>query len=156
MKKKKTVLISACLLGFACRYDGGEKKYRDIDRLFEVCSLIPVCPEQMGGLKTPRHPAERIGDKVMTKEGEDVTEAYKRGAEEALKAAGLFGCSYALLKEKSPSCGSKKIYDGTFSRTLKEGDGTAAELLKANKIKVYGESQISELIEELQKGEDEQ
>ncbi len=149
MKEKEAVLVSACLLGFCCRYDGKEKHYPDIDNIFEICHPVPICPEQLGGLATPRPPAERTGDRVMTENGADVTEAYEKGAKEAVKAADLYGCRFALLKEKSPSCGSGKIYDGTFTRTLREGDGTAARLLKAKGIRVYGESQTEALIKEI-------
>ena len=149
MKEKEAVLVSACLLGFCCRYDGKEKHYPDIDNIFEICYPVPICPEQLGGLATPRPPAERTGDRVMTENGADVTEAYEKGAKEAVKAADLYGCRFALLKEKSPSCGSGKIYDGTFTRTLREGDGTAARLLKAKGIRVYGESQAEALIKEI-------
>ena len=87
MKEKEAVLVSACLLGFCCRYDGKEKHYPDIDNIFEICHPVPICPEQLGGLATPRPPAERTGDRVMTENGADVTEAYEKGAKEAVKAA---------------------------------------------------------------------
>ena len=128
---------------------GKEKHYPDIDNIFEICYPVPICPEQLGGLATPRPPAEQTGDRVMTENGADVTEAYEKGAKEAVKAADLYGCRFALLKEKSPSCGSGKIYDGTFTRTLREGDGTAARLLKEKGIRVYGESQTEALIKEI-------
>jgi uncharacterized protein YbbK (DUF523 family) len=97
---------------------------------------IPVCPEQMGGLPTPRPPAERIGEKVLTNKGIDVTAEYQRGAEEAFQIAKLVGATEALLKSKSPMCGSNKIYDGTFTGTTKDGDGVFAELLKKHGIKI--------------------
>lgn len=153
MDKKENVLISACLLGLGCRYDGQEKSYCGIRELMEECHLVPVCPEQLGGLETPRKPAERIGDKVMNCGGKDVTEAYMRGGKETLKAAQLYGCRYALLKEKSPSCGCGKIYDGTFSGVLTDGDGVAAGILKENGIKIFGETETDLLEEELKKEE---
>ena len=136
------LLISACLMGVRCRYDGGRKPLDCLSELMDRHVLIPVCPEVVGGLPTPRVPAERQGERVMTQDGRDVTEAYRLGAEEALRLAKLFHCKLALLKEKSPSCGSGKIYDGSFSRTLIDGDGIAAELLKANGIRVISESEI--------------
>ena len=145
MEKKKNVLVSACLLGFCCRYDGKGKKFPAVEELMDLCNLIPVCPEQMGGLTTPRKPAEQRGDKVAAEDGSDVTKEYRRGAEEAVKAASLYGCRYALLKERSPSCGSGKVYDGTFSRTLIEGDGRAAAALKSRGVMVFGESRIEDL-----------
>lgn len=143
---REPVLISACLLGAACRYDGKSKPIDGLERLLERYQLIPVCPEQLGGLPTPRVPAERISDQVVAKDGRDVTGAYMRGAEEALRLAQLFGCKKAILKERSPSCGSGTIYDGTFSGRLTSGDGVTVALLKENGLRVYGESQVEELL----------
>ena len=134
------ILISACLLGCRCRYDGGSKPHPVARELARRHELVPVCPEQLGGLPTPRPPAERIGDRVVTRSGTDVTEQYRRGAEEALLLCELTGCRAAVLKERSPSCGSGEIYDGTFSGTLTEGDGVTAAALKKAGIPVYGES----------------
>lgn len=140
-----TILVSACLLGCPCRYDGKSKPNDAVLSLMERHTLIPVCPEQMGGLATPRVPAERKDGGVFTEQGGDVTAQYLRGAEQALHLAQLYGCSCAVLKERSPSCGSREIYDGTFSRKLIAGDGVTAELLKANGIAVYGESEVDKL-----------
>ena len=140
-----TILVSACLLGCPCRYDGKSKPNDAVLSLMEHHTLIPVCPEQMGGLATPRVPAERKDGGVFTEQGGDVTAQYLRGAEQALHLAQLYGCSCAVLKERSPSCGSREIYDGTFSRKLIAGDGVTAELLKANGIAVYGESEVDKL-----------
>ncbi len=140
-----TILVSACMLGCPCRYDGKSKPNDGVLALMEHHTLIPVCPEQMGGLATPRPPAERKGDGVFTENDTDVTAQYRRGAEEALRLARLYGCTCAILKERSPSCGSGEIYDGRFSRTLIEGDGVTAALLKQNGIAVYGESEVAEL-----------
>ena len=140
------ILISACLLGARCRYDGASKAHPEIAVLAEHHTLIPVCPEQLGGLATPRPPAERQGPRVVTKAGVDVTEQYRRGAEEVLKLCKLLGCEAAVLKERSPSCGRGEIYDGTFTGTLMPGDGVTAELLTAQGIAVYGESHIEELL----------
>ena len=139
------VLISACLLGVCCRYDGASKAYPGIEQLARQHTLVPVCPEQLGGLPTPRLPAERRGDRVVTRSG-DVTEQYRRGAEEALKLCKLLGCEAAVLKERSPSCGRGAVYDGTFTGTLTPGDGVTAELLAAHGIPVYGESRIEDLL----------
>lgn len=139
------ILISACLLGVNCRYDGKSKFIEKVDSLKDKHNLIPVCPEIFGGLPTPREPAEIIGDRVLTKKGKDVTENYKRGAEEVLKLAKFFDCKLAILKERSPSCGYGKIYDGTFSGRLKDGNGVTAKLLIENGIKVIGESEIMDL-----------
>ena len=139
------ILISACLLGSCCRYDGASKAHPLAAALAECHTLVPVCPEQLGGLPTPRPPAERRGGRVVTQSG-DVTEQYRRGAEETLKLCELLGCEAAVLKERSPSCGHGAVYDGTFSGKLTAGDGVTAELLTAHGIPVYGESRIGELL----------
>ena len=114
--------------------------------LMEQYHLIPICPEQLGGLPTPRKPSERQGGRVVMADGRDVTAEYRRGAEEALHLARLYGCTAAVLKERSPSCGKGQIYDGTFTGTLTAGDGVTAELLTAGGIKVYGESELEKLL----------
>ena len=108
--------------------------------------LVPVCPEILGGLPTPRTPSERQGERVVSKTGADVTAAYQKGAEEALRLARLFGCRKALLKERSPSCGRGQIYDGSFSGRLIPGDGVTARLLEQEGIAVFGESQLQQLL----------
>ena len=143
----ENLLISACLLGVRCRYDGESCPNLAVEALMERYNLIPVCPEQLGGLPTPRTPSERVQDAVKTKTGEDVTEQYLRGAGQALHLAKLFSCRKAVLKARSPSCGSGEIYDGTFSGTRIPGDGVTAELLKRNGIAVYGESEIWDLLD---------
>jgi len=149
---KPRVLMSACLLGVNCRYNGTGGSLAEIELLMELAELIPVCPEILGGLPTPRPPAERVGDRVITCEGGDVTEAYLRGARESLHLAQAFGAKLALMKERSPSCGAGEIYDGSFSHTRIPGDGTASALLKANGIEVYGETRIHELMNRLKEG----
>lgn len=144
----ENLLISACLMGFECKYSGGSNVL-DKDKLAALRTryrLIPVCPESAGGLPTPRAPSERRDGKVINKLGQDVTEEYRMGAETALYLARRYGCTKALLKERSPSCGSGKIYDGSFTGTLVPGDGTAAEELKAAGFAVYGESEMDKLI----------
>jgi uncharacterized protein YbbK (DUF523 family) len=136
------ILMSACLLGTCCRYDSCGKEYPQIDRLAEKHEIIPVCPECYGGLPTPREPAERRGERVFSRSGIDVTAKYRRGAEEALRLAKRFGCTLAVMKERSPSCGHGRIYDGTFSGVLTDGDGVTAALLQKNGIRVIGESEI--------------
>ncbi|MCI7217540.1 MAG: DUF523 domain-containing protein [Megasphaera elsdenii] len=138
------ILISACLLGQYCRYDGQTKVYPQVQALLnrDDIHLIPVCPEQCGGLATPRPAAERQGKRVVTANGSDVTAQYQRGAEAALYWARLFHCTKAILKEKSPSCGHGQIYDGTFSRTLTVGDGVTAALLRAEGLEIIGESDL--------------
>lgn len=145
------ILVSACLLGVECRYSGDGAVAPGIKELLGHYSLIPVCPEIMGGLATPRTPAERQGNRVVTRDGEDVTAAYERGAREVLKLARLFGCQAAVLKERSPSCGRGRIYDGTFSGILTDGNGVCAELLESEGVKVYGESRIAQLLEEAER-----
>lgn len=144
------ILVSACLLGLECRYDGRDNLKPEIKKLLREHCLIPVCPEVMGGLPTPRVPAERVGDRVIAQNGSDVTDAYEKGAREALKLAQLYGCQAAILKERSPSCGVGVIYDGTFSHTLTEGDGVAASCLRKNGVQVWGESQISQCMRRLE------
>lgn len=140
------ILVSACLLGQFCRYDGKEKVNEDVVNLLEHHTLIPICPEQAGGMMTPRLPSERLGSRVVNRDNEDVTAYYEKGAQEALKLAKLYHCTCAVLKERSPSCGKGQIYDGTFSGTAISGDGMTAELLTKHGIKVYGESQVGELM----------
>ena len=137
------LLVSACLMGFECKYCGGSNYMGDgkMAALKEKYVLIPVCPEFAGGLPTPRDPSERIGDKVISSKGRDVTENYRKGAETALKLCEKFGCKRALLKAKSPSCGRDVIYDGTFSGTLTQRHGTTAELLLDNNIEVFSEKE---------------
>ena len=139
------VLVSACLLGVNCRYNGVPKEDRAVKELLnrEDITLIPMCPEQSGGLPTPRTPSERKGDGVFSSEGEDRTETFIRGAQEALRLAKLYGCEAAILKERSPSCGNKEIYDGSFSGTVVPGEGVTAELLQQNGVKVFGESELT-------------
>jgi len=132
-------LVSACLAGYRCNYRGEAKLNESIIELVKRGEAIPVCPEQLGGLPTPREPAEQRDGKVFTKSGKDVTENFSNGAYEALRIAVLYNCTEAILKSKSPSCGCGQIYDGKFSGNLVKGNGITTELLKANGIKVYTE-----------------
>ncbi len=140
---KENILISACLLGEGCRYDGKSKPCPKIMKLKEKYNLIPVCPEVLGGLETPRTPCEIQFGKVISAGGEDRTKEYKKGAEITLEIAKRHNCTYAILKSKSPSCGKGKIYDGTFSKTLTDGNGITAQLLTENGIEVYSETEKS-------------
>ena len=142
------VLVSACLLGVSCRYDGQSKAYPLMDELCRRHEVVPVCPEIFGGLPTPRVPAERQGERVATKTGGDVTAEYRRGAGEAVRLAQTLGCTVAVLKERSPSCGSGQVYDGTITGTLTQGFGVAAERLLAAGIRVIGESELAEFLAE--------
>ncbi|MGN0493459.1 MAG: DUF523 domain-containing protein [Acutalibacteraceae bacterium] len=141
----KKILVSACLLGAACRYDGQSKPDEGVIALKDKYALIPVCPELLGGLSTPRIPCEIKGGRVINRAGEDKTSEYRKGAEEVLRLARLLDCNTAVLKKKSPSCGSGEIYDGSFSGVTVTGDGICAELLKKNGIKIINEEQIKEL-----------
>ncbi len=142
------ILVSACLLGMPCRYDGKSMPNAAVIALKSRHNLIPICPEQAGGLPTPRIPAERLGNAVFNREGAEVTEAYQKGAETALKLAQKYHCRYAILKEKSPSCGHGIIYDGTFTGKRVAGNGVTTELLASHGILVFGESQLSPLPKE--------
>ena len=141
-----TILISACLLGINCRYNGQTKELADYKKLMKKHTLIPVCPEILGGLPTPRTPVEIHNGRCINKDGVDVTEQFERGAKEVLRIAQLYNCDTVIFQERSPSCGSNHIYDGSFSGTLIEGDGITAKLLKEHGIKVIGDSQILTLL----------
>lgn len=142
------ILMSACLLGVNCRYNAEPKALPDavLTRLLERHTVVPVCPEQLGGLTTPREPSERRGERVVMRTGRDVTAEYVRGAQEALRLCKQFGCEAAVLKERSPSCGHGTIYDGTFTGTLIPGDGVTVQLLLQNGVAVYGERDIDKLL----------
>lgn len=135
------ILVSECLLGVNCRYDGKTNEKPWIRELLEKHTVIPVCPEQLGGLSTPRPPVEWIGEKAMNIEGTDCTAQFLRGASEALRIARLYGCEMAILKAKSPSCGSRQIYDGSFSGKVIDGMGATARLLRENGIAVMNEKE---------------
>ena len=137
----ENLLVSACLLGFECKYSGGSNKLSDerIAALKKEYRLIPVCPETAGGLPVPRDPSERLGDKVISSRGKDVTAEFTKGAETALYLAKRYGCRKALLKRNSPSCGGEFIYDGSFSGKIIPGQGVTAELLRLEGIEIFGE-----------------
>lgn len=146
------IIISACLCGVDCRYNGGNNYNEKAYELFKEGNALLVCPEQLGGLSTPRHPAEisqgTAADvlshrgKVINNQGEDMTDYFIKGAEETLKIAGAAQCTKAVLKSKSPSCGCGKIYNGEFKGILVKGNGVAAQLLLDNGIEVITEEDL--------------
>ena len=134
--KKEKILVSACLLGVNCKYNGGNNASDEVDEFLKNYEIIPICPEIMGGLTTPRTAAEQKGDKVITQDGKDVTKQYRKGAEECLFLAKKYDVKKALLKLKSPSCGVGQIYDGSFSHTLINKNGVTAQLLIDNGVEI--------------------
>jgi uncharacterized protein YbbK (DUF523 family) len=150
------LIVSACLAGVECRYNGQAFPIPVIVELVKKGQALPVCPEILGKLPTPRPCAERCGEKVVTKNGQNITAEVVTGAWLALQIAQLVGCKAAILKAKSPTCGCGLIYDGTFSGKLVAGDGIFCSLLKEKKIKVFTENDIEnreisleKLVEEL-------
>lgn len=144
---KTKIIVSACFLGENCKYNATNNFSPEVSALNDKFELIPVCPEVFGGLDTPRPPSEIVGDRVVANNGTDVTAQYHDGAEKTLYIAREHNCPAALLKQRSPSCGCGKIYDGTFSGTLVDGNGIAAQLLLDNDIAVFGENNINKLID---------
>lgn len=137
-----TYLVSACLLGIACRYDGASAHSPRVQSFLEGKSFIPVCPEQLGGLPTPRVPCELQANRVVDQIGKDRTEAFHRGAEETLAIARMTGCTAAILQRRSPSCGVRHIYDGTFTGTLVPGMGVTAMRLQSEGISILTEDDL--------------
>ena len=135
------IFVSACILGENCKYNGGNNAVEGLAEALtqEENEIFGFCPECAGGLPTPRVPAERMGDRVVNKVGEDVTDAFWAGARAAVEAAKAHGCSCAVLKKNSPSCGCGTIYDGSFTGTLTEGNGVTAQLMLEAGIQVYNE-----------------
>ena len=140
------ILISACLVGDKVKYDGHSNYNEKIKLLLEKYELVPFCPEVEGGLTTPRKPSERVKDRVKMVDGKDVTRNFMSGADLALNICLYLGIKVAILKENSPSCGSHKIYDGTFSKKLIVGEGVTTELLRRKGIKVISEEEIDTLL----------
>ena len=136
---KEKLLISACLLGVNCKYSGGNNSHPLAERLKERFELVPICPEQLGGLPTPRAPSERMGDRVVTRDGGDVTEQFRLGAARALEIARKNGVTRA--------CGYGAIYDGTFTSTVVPESGVTAELLEGSGVQIIGESAIETLLQ---------
>ena len=142
---KEKILISACLLGVNCKYDGTNNDNEKVNEYIKDKELIIICPEIMGGLTTPREPSEILNEKVISKSGKDVTQNFKRGANETLMLAKKFNVKKALLKSKSPSCGCGLIYDGTFNGKLIKGDGITTELLKKHGREVLTEKDLNDI-----------
>ena len=142
----KLLIISSCLCGNNTKYNGGNNKIDKLELLEEKFNLITICPEEFGGLTTPRDPSEIKGDKVYSNKGKDVTDNFILGAEKALEILKKYNAKYALLKEGSPSCGVHKIYDGTFSGNKIPGSGITTAMFKELGIKVYSENEIEELL----------
>ncbi len=135
-------VVSACLAGKKCRYDGRSSPCEKVIELVNNNEAIPVCPEQLGGLEIPRVPSEIKDNRVISKEGRDVTAQFEKGAKESLRIALDNNCREAILKSKSPSCGCGKVYDGSFSGKLVDGDGIFTRLLKKNNFSVITEEEI--------------
>ena len=131
------IIVSACLVGHKCRYDGKAKESKELNKFLKDKEFIPVCPEQLGDLPTPREPAEEQNEKIITINGKDVTLNYELGANHALDIAIKSQCDFAILKGKSPMCGKGKIYDGSYSSTLKEGNGVFTKKLIEKDIPVF-------------------
>lgn len=148
---KKILLVSACLCGINCRYSGDSSADEKIMQLLKDGEVLPVCPEQLGGLETPRKACEIVGGDgkdvlqgnamVINKAGEDKTVEFVKGANEVLNIAKMVGSEKAILKAKSPSCGCGRIYDGTFSGNKITGNGVTAQLLLENGIEVITEAE---------------
>lgn len=136
------IIVSACLAGINCRFDGKSKANKKIIKLIEEGKAIPICPEQLAGLPTPRIPSEIFNGKVIRKDSVDLTKEFYHGAEEALKITLMANCKQAILKNKSPACGCGKIYDGSFSGKLIDGDGIFTKLLKKNNVEIIDEAKF--------------
>ncbi len=158
--EKITIMVSACLLGVNCNYKGGcsydfTKNSRFWSNLKSKFNIIPICPEQQGGLPTPRIPSELLDKaevieqgkgRIISKEGLDVTHNFVKGAEEILRIARLYSVQYAVLKSKSPSCGVKSVYDGSFKGVLIPGMGYTAYLLNKLNIRLFDEKDFCDFL----------
>lgn len=140
------ILVSACLLGENCKYNGGNNLNENIKVLSDNYEIIPICPEVFGGLSIPRKTSEILKDKVIHFDGTDVTDNFLKGAKKSLLIAKKENCSFAILKSKSPSCGFGKIYDGTFTNTIIDGNGVTADLLFKNGIVILNENNFQDYL----------
>lgn len=145
-------LVSACLAGINCRYDGQNTTVSGVEELVRSGKAIPICPELLGGLAIPRDSCEILefsegNSRVVSKEGKDFTPYFEDGAQKTLEITKTIGITVAILKSKSPSCGYGKVYDGTFTRTIRDGNGFTAGLLAANGIVVYTGEEFESLFE---------
>lgn len=140
------ILVSSCLLGKNCKYNGENNYNEDVIEFLNKYEIVSVCPEELGGLSTPRLPSEINNKKVIRKDGKDVTKNFQKGAMIALEIAKNNNCKFAILKKKSPSCGFGEIYDGSFTSTIVKGNGVTADLLYSNGIVVYNETNFDKVI----------
>lgn len=150
-KNKPCILVSACLLGVPSRYDGKSIPNNSALQLIEFFNVIPICPESDSGLPTPRDPSEIRGKGVFSSKGKDVTKYFEKGANMALAQAKKYNVKIAVLKEKSPSCGFKQIYDGSFTGKLIRGQGYTTKLLLSNNIQVIPDTSLEEFLKSLRK-----
>ena len=139
---RPALLVSACLLGTCCNHEGRHSKRAAVEALAAEYRLVPICPEVAGGLPTPRAAAEICGDAVVNADGDDVTVEYRRGAQAAVELAAAVDARRAVLKARSPSCGAHQVYDGTFTRTLRDGEGITAAALRAAGLEVRSEEEL--------------
>ncbi len=135
-------VVSACLVGVRCAYDGEHRRLDKVVDLVRRGLALPVCPEQLGGMPTPRPPVEIVSGRVVDQQGNDMSRNFERGAQEAFSICQLAGCTEAILKSRSPSCGSGCVYDGTFQGNRINGDGIFAALLKANHVRVLTDEEF--------------
>ena len=146
----KLILVSACLAGVECRYDGKHSEIDGIAQMVKAGKALPICPEVLGGLEIPRPCCEIVKegevDKVISKDGADVTAAFEIGAQKTLALAQLLEIDTAVLQSRSPSCGLGRVYDGTFSGRLVPGNGLTAELLVKNGIRVIRDNEFDTAI----------
>ena len=142
------ILVSACLLGRNCKYSGGNNRNEAVIKYLEGKAYITCCPECDGGLPTPRLPSERLGDKVVSSAGTDVSAQFEKGAAIALRLAQEHGADTAILKERSPSCGVRAIYDGSFSGAKVPGQGVTAQLLSKHGLQLLTEEDIEQMLRE--------
>ncbi|WP_299393760.1 DUF523 domain-containing protein [uncultured Desulfovibrio sp.] len=144
-------IVSACLAGIPCRYDGRANTCAAVVELVRRGLAVPVCPEGLAELPVPRPPCEIAGDRVLRRDGVDLTEAFERGAQRALELALRHGCRRAVVKSRSPSCGAGRIYDGTFSGQLCDGDGLWVRLLRRHGVEVGTEEDVAEAVREAER-----
>ena len=141
--EKIKYIISACLAGLPCKYNGGSNPCPELVKLFQAGLVLPLCPETLAGLTSPRLPSEiSLDGRVMSKDGQDLSQKFNEGAVKALQMALKTGCKLAIVKSRSPSCGYKKIYDGSFTGNLREGNGKWTELLLANGYEIWTEEKL--------------
>ena len=138
------IMVSACLLGENCKYNGGNNRNERVLRYVDGHEIIPVCPEMLGGLPCPRKPVEWVGDRVLTRDGDDCTEAFRIGVQRALAAIDGKQIDLAILQSRSPTCGVKQIYDGTFSGVRIAGQGALARALKEKGVPLMDAEDVPE------------